>query len=199
MMSTTGVAAFDVGLLIEADEVVWAALYDRYAALVYGYLWRRCGCSEDAADMTSETFTRALCAREGIHRDGSYLPGAWLIGFARNILHEHFREQRRLAAATARLAAEPDAERFDDPADIVEADVIDLTQRASIERAWAGLGPDDQDIITKKYLDQLTAAQIAGLLHIEPATVRKRLQRATGNLRAAVRGSLGRSMPRRVG
>lgn len=186
-MSTTGVAAFDVGLLIEADEEVWAALYDGYAALVYGYLWRRCGCSEDAADMTSETFTRAFRAREGIHRDGSYLPGAWLIGFARNILHEHFRDLRHIAAATARLAAEPDAERFDDPAEIVEVAVIDLTQRASIERAWAGLGPGDQKILTMKFLDQLPAPQVAGLLHIEPATVRKRLQRATGKLRAAAR------------
>jgi RNA polymerase sigma factor (sigma-70 family) len=65
-------------------------IYEEHVWRVYGFIAYRVRSREDAEDLTSQTFERALRAW---HRYDARLapPGPWLITIARNLVIDHFR------------------------------------------------------------------------------------------------------------
>ncbi len=75
------------------DRAAFAALVERYQGQIYGYLRARVLQASDAEDLAQEVFLRSYGARARF--DSSAMVGPWLIGIARNLLHEHARKTRR--------------------------------------------------------------------------------------------------------
>lgn len=91
-----GSTASDSDLVAAAqrgDQAAFAAIIERYQGLVYGYLRARVLQTSDAEDLTQEVFLRSYGARARF--DSSAMVGPWLIGIARNLLHEHVRKTKR--------------------------------------------------------------------------------------------------------
>ncbi|MHB1834126.1 MAG: RNA polymerase sigma factor, partial [Solirubrobacteraceae bacterium] len=80
----------------------FAAFYRHFERPMLGFLFNATRSSDLAADLTAETFARAL---ESIDRfDASRgRPDQWLFGIARNVLAESCRRGRVESAARARL------------------------------------------------------------------------------------------------
>lgn len=88
------------------DADAFAEFYRRHVAEVLGFLARRTGSHELAADLAGETFAGALlaCAR---YRPGGAPALAWLLGIARNKLRESARRGRVDQRARERLGVPP--------------------------------------------------------------------------------------------
>ncbi len=81
------------------DPAAFGAIFDRHFDKIYAYLRRRFG-AEWAEDLASETFTRAIAARDRF--DGSYADAApWLYGIALNVGRRHGRDSKRDASLVA--------------------------------------------------------------------------------------------------
>jgi RNA polymerase sigma-70 factor (ECF subfamily) len=78
----------------KGDREAVGQLFDMTFDAVYAFAYRFSGCTDDAEDITSETYERALRALARYEvRDASIT--AWLIGIARRVAHEHARFWRR--------------------------------------------------------------------------------------------------------
>lgn len=153
------------------------ALYDAAVIEVHGYLVRRCP-RDDADDLTAETFMAAV---DSINRgvvDG--VTTAWLIGIARHKLVDHWRrterEQRKLRAV------EDEGVDRDDPWD----PVIDRRVAADV---LAELTPLHRTVLSLKYLDALSVAEIATTIDRSTGGVEALLTRAKAAFRAHYEGS----------
>jgi RNA polymerase sigma-70 factor (ECF subfamily) len=150
---------------------LFAPIYERYFARVYGFCLRRVESEQDAEDLCSQVFARAL---SGLHtyRGGEVAP--WLFAIARNVLIDHYRRRR----ATVPL----DDQFSDDDTAIARAD-DDLTLHSLLARL-----PDAQRELLALLIDGgLTSEQAGALLGKSPVSIRVQLHRIIHTLRRAAR------------
>jgi RNA polymerase sigma-70 factor, ECF subfamily len=128
-------------------------LYRRYVADIYRFCLRRLANEADAADATSQIFSRALT------NIGSCDPAsfrAWLYAIARNAVHDVWRGAKSGAALDAAFEV-PDA------AIGPEEHAIASQEAALLREKIAELTPDQRAVIELR-LAGLTAAEIATAL-----------------------------------
>jgi RNA polymerase sigma factor (sigma-70 family) len=170
------------------DPRQFAALFDRHAGVVFRFLVRRVG-RDTGDDLLGETFRIAFERRATFDLDR---PNArpWLYGIATNLVGKHRRREARRLAATARLALDG---RGPGPADAFTDRVDDLLDaRAAwpaVARAVADLPGGERDALLLFAWEELSYDEIAVALDIPVGTVRSRLHRARGRLRALAAAS----------
>jgi RNA polymerase sigma-70 factor (ECF subfamily) len=148
----------------------FVALYEAHAAAVLGYARRRTAGPEEAEDVLAETFLIAWRRRDAVPADA--LP--WLFGVAANVLRNRARSERRQAALSARLAAEP--------ALPVEHDAPDPRLRDAL----AALKPIDREALLLTAWEGLSADRAARAAGCSRATFHVRLHRARKRLAQAL-------------
>ncbi len=166
-----------------SDAQAFAAFYRLFERPVLGFFMRATGRPELAADLTAETFARAL---ESV---GSYDPprgraDQWLFGIARNVLRSSYREGRVESAARERLRLPTLV--LDDHASETIARLAEGEQRATV--AIARLPEEQRRAIHARIVQDRDYAEIAGELHCSEAVVRQRVSRGLRTLRARLAG-----------
>ena len=144
-------------------EVVYAA----HRGPVLGYVLRRTGNPDDAADVIAETFLTAWRRLDEIPRDPQ--TRLWLYGVARRVLANHHRGERRRSALADRLRADL-AFGYHPP----EFD----GEQAQITEAFRGLPAADRELLALTAWEGLDYGQIAVVLGCSRNAVRIRLFRA---------------------
>src|SRR5689334_3111250 len=184
-------------LLIRAswDEPArFAALYDRYAAQLYRYAYRRVGAGA-ADDVVAETFLAAFRRR---HTYDLSRPDArpWLFGILTRELGRHERAERAHYRALARAApATPE----ESPADAVAARVSAGAARTQLVTALEALPARDRDVLLLVAWGGFTYDEVASALGIPVGTVRSRLNRARRKVQAVFGGVDPREEPQPTG
>ncbi|MBO0871083.1 MAG: RNA polymerase sigma factor [Micromonosporaceae bacterium] len=165
------------------DPEVFVVLYDRYAAALYRYACRRLG-SAYAEDVVAETFAAAFARR---HRYDLARADArpWLFGV---LCHEIATYRRREQARYRALARVPETERAESLADRVSAEVTARAVTGQLADALRRLSTGDRDVLLLIAWGELSYEEVAQALRIPVGTVRSRLNRVRGKLRAALGG-----------
>jgi RNA polymerase sigma factor (sigma-70 family) len=166
-----------------ADAQAFAAFYRQFERAVLGFFMRATGRAELAADLTAETFARALESIE------SYDPARgraenWLFGIARNVLSSSYRRGRVEADARERLGLPPLL--LDDHASDTIARLGASQDHATL--ALAGLPEEQRRAIHAHVLQERDYADIARELRCSEAVVRQRVSRGLRTLRARLVG-----------
>lgn len=156
------------------DPAALAELYDRYAPRLYAYLYRRLGDQALAEDLVSEVFVRAL---EALRRDRFARTAlqAWLYRLAHNRLIDYYR-QNGLAAP---LPLDESAPAGDD----VPAAAAAATAQADVRAALLRLTAEQQQIITLRFGEGLSAPAVAAVLGKPETAIRSLQHRALAALR----------------
>jgi RNA polymerase sigma factor (sigma-70 family) len=179
-------AATDAAVIVASldDPARFSVLYDRYAAQLYRFAYRRVG-HDTADDVVAEAFLAAF------HRRKRYDPNqpdarAWLFGIlVRELAGHHRREQARYRA----LAKLPADGPTPGPADRVAAEVGAGALRGILANALADLADGDRDVLLLIAWGDLSYPEVAAALRIPVGTVRSRMHRARRQLREALGGS----------
>jgi RNA polymerase sigma-70 factor (ECF subfamily) len=169
--------ADDVELAARAvvDRAVFGVLYDRYAASVYRYCYRRLGERTAAEDATSGTFLRAIEALPSFRGRGpSGCFRAWLFAIAHSVVVNSTR--RRAESAL------DDTYEVADPAASPEETAIAVDDRRQIVALLASL-PEDQRRVIELRLAGLSSNEIAESIGRSVAAVKMLQHRAMQRFR----------------
>lgn len=162
----------------QQDPLAFGALYDKYSYRIYRYIFRQVYDETLANDLTSVTFEKAMRGLPGYQwQNKSFC--AWLYRIARNeIIRDSYK--KRLLAPFSFLRESPTEKRG------LELRLQKREQYQEIQKALAQLSVKDQELISLRFFEELTAQEVSEVLHISTTNVYVRLHRALKRLKAAM-------------
>jgi RNA polymerase sigma-70 factor, ECF subfamily len=169
----------------EHDNDAFGVFYERHRVAVLGYLARRVGAPELAADLMAETFASALVTARDPVRPLPDLPVAWLFAIAKNLVIDSVRRGRVEARARSQLGLEPLALDDHDLARITEI----AAARDAIRDVEAMVPPEEWALFRARVIDEEPYPEIARRLRCSEAVVRKRVSRTRAHVRTMLGGS----------
>jgi RNA polymerase sigma-70 factor (ECF subfamily) len=168
------------------EREAFDSLIDRWHGPLWTYARRLTG-SDDAAHEVVQGAWRILRGLPGL-RDAARLR-PWLFGIARRTLMDRLRGQY---AAPRPSDVDPDtlatgSGAFSGSGDDCGSGV----DEAGLLAGLAGLPVVEREVLTLFYLEELSLADVAGLLGVPAGTVKSRLHRARRMLRQAIASTEG--------
>jgi RNA polymerase sigma-70 factor, ECF subfamily len=165
-----------VGRAVQRDQAAFAELYDLYLDCVYRYVYYRTGNRHDAEDLSEQVFLQAWAAIERFRWQGKPFL-AWLYAVAHNLVVDW----RRRSMSNHSL---------DDGDNPIDLESVSATHAMSqwidaelLARAIKSLTPDQQQVITLKFMDGFDTAAIAKIMDKREGTIRALQLRALQSLR----------------
>jgi RNA polymerase sigma factor (sigma-70 family) len=167
--------------LIGIDPDIFDVFYREHIERVEGFVVRRVGDRDRAADLTAEIFLAAIDSAHR-YRPGLGAPRAWLFGIARILVAGDRRRLDRRRAGEERLRAaalldQDDAARWD-------ARIDAASRSRDLYAAMDRLPEGERAVLELVALDELSLAEAAAAAGIRAVTARVRLHRARRRLRA---------------
>lgn len=166
------------------DPAAFGALYDRYVDRIYGYTLRETRDVTQAQDITAATFEKALRhIRRFRWGEAGFAP--WLYKIARNEIVQQYRRARRLHpfAPDDDDVAERDMDVQSRETRPIESAVLSAERDQNLYDAMRRLNAADRDILTLRFLEQLSTEDVAQIMNCSRDNVYVRLHRALGRLR----------------
>jgi RNA polymerase sigma-70 factor (ECF subfamily) len=164
------------------DEQALADIYDTLSLAIYAYAMRLLGDADLAEECVAETFSRFLNA---LHAGGG--PQDYLKAYLYRMAHNWITDRYRQARPETPLEME-----FELPAG-QEAEphhtVADELEKQELRHALALLTPEQRQVITLKYLENLDNAEIAQALQKPVGAVKSLQHRALASLRRILEGN----------
>jgi RNA polymerase sigma-70 factor, ECF subfamily len=159
--------------LAEGDEHAFTCLYGRWQRRIHRFALRMTGSPPAAEDVTQEVFLALM--RDGHRYDARRGPAAaWIYGVARNHVRRRLERERPLRALDEDAAQE---------AGLLEG-VVRREAVETVRRAVLALPAHYREVVVLCELEEMTYAEVAGLLGCALGTVRSRLHRARALLAA---------------
>lgn len=141
-----------------ANRDAFSELYVAHVNSVYRYLLSRTRSVPDAEELTSRTFVNAFTNLGSFRGHGKF--ESWLMTIAHNLLANWFRDRGRQPPTTHLDEALTIPSEVPGPESTLEAQEETLRVRT----ATAALAPERQRLITLKYVDGLTNAEIGRIM-----------------------------------
>lgn len=170
--------------LVEAarrDPARFDALYRRYLAQVYSYAYYELGDHHAAEDATERTFLSALANLARFQErarpedgEGASTFRVWLFRIARNVVAN---ERRRVRRHPTEALPDGDTDLLADPLDI-EGHAVRNDEAREAWRAVGRLPGDRRRAIVLRFVDEMSTAEIAGVLGRSESAVRVLIHRA---------------------
>ncbi len=134
------------------NREAFASLYEAHVDRVYRYLLRRMGQPADAEDVTAEVFIRAMKALESFEIRGAPFV-AWLLRIAHNTAVNHMKKHSR----RQEVPLLDNLSNTNDPAEMA----LDRVAAEEVSKALRGLTALQRQVITLRYMAQLSIAETA--------------------------------------
>ncbi|MGO8675803.1 MAG: RNA polymerase sigma factor [Limisphaerales bacterium] len=173
-------------LVTAGDEDALAALYDRYADPLFGFIYHALDHARpDAEEVWQDTLSAAIRALPTYRGQGQLF--SWLCGIARHKLADHCRRRNR-PGQDLFLVPPEDLTRLLDQGPLPEEV---LSQKATCLRIVEVLGqlpPDYRAALSARYADGSSVEEVARLLAKSYKATESLLSRARAAFRAALSG-----------
>jgi len=163
----------DLALRASEDLDAFAELYRRYLCRVHGWIRTQVPSEAIAEDLTAQVFFRALASADSFRGQGSY--SSWIYSIARNLVTSWRRRRWVLVGSEV-----PEAE---DPGPGPATLVIGSEQRAAVRATIKRLSPAQREVVTLRYLRELSISEVADVTGRSTGAVRILLHRARLALR----------------
>jgi len=173
---------------LRGDEEGCRLLVRRHERPVYHIVWRMVANTEDARDLTQETFVKAFRALEQFDQSRTF--SFWINKIATNLAIDFLRK-RRLRTVSIDADPEDDDRRppvLRDGAPLPDHQMEQKRMGELLGRLVEQLAPHYRIVIHLRHTQQRSYEEIAEMLDLPLGTVKARLHRAHNQLRAWVRG-----------
>lgn len=152
-------------------------LYDRYYIRIFQYIYQRVQTESQAADITSETFIKAMENIKSYKSMG--VPFAsWLFRIARNEVYLQHKKNLKLRQVNFVTA---------DIKDIaVEMEESTVDKAALLIKAIEQLNDDETELIEMKYFEKRSYAEISSILNLTENNAKVKTFRVVQKLKAII-------------
>lgn len=157
----------------QKNPQAFGALYDQYAPAIYRYLLSRLGNIDDARDVTSQTFLKAVEMFPRYKHRGYF--SAWLFSIARSKYVDYLRQRKREAESFREDPVDPQ------PNPMVK--VVVSERAAELKKCIHALTPIEQELLRLRYVANLSYGEMAELLNKNEDAVKKRIYRLLARLK----------------
>ena len=166
--------------------------FQAYEQKIFNLVYRLVGNYEDAADLTSDTFVRALRAYDRFRGDAH--PYTWLYRIALNLCKNYFRQQQHRSRVhafsldtPADHASEAAPREIEDGGQSPEQHVEAKELETVVAKCLLALGPEFRALIVLRDLQGLSYQEIGAIVGCSEKAVKSRLFRARTQLRDTLR------------
>jgi RNA polymerase sigma-70 factor (ECF subfamily) len=159
----------------DALEELYLIHFDR----IYSYLHVSVGNRHDAEDLTTQTFLKML-EKIGSFKWQSAPFSAWLFRIAHNLAMDHFRSRRRWQPEEE--VPEPPGE--EEPS--AELAAMQTIGRESMLQLIENLSPEQQQVLTLKFVFNLPNAEVAAILDKTEGAIKSLQHRALASLQRQI-------------
>jgi RNA polymerase sigma-70 factor (ECF subfamily) len=164
------------------DVSAFEALVRAHQAIAFRTAWIASGGADDAEDAAQEGFMKAFAALPRFRPDAPFRP--WLLTIVANEARNLRRSANRRRALALRAPASTDGDVTSVPSP--EAAILATERRQALLDALGRLPDADREVITYRYLLELSEAETAAALDVPVGTAKSRLSRALNRLRATM-------------
>ena len=174
---------------LAGDEKAYRELVERYQAQVYSVALRMVRRSEDAEDLTQETFVRMFRALS--RYDPTRPFAAWLFTIASRLCIDHIRRRKVNPISLTQRERESEEEYeidVEDPGLRPDEVAIHAEESRSAAALIDSLPPHYRIVVILRHVQDLSYEEIAEALHLPLGTVKARIHRARSLLRARIEG-----------
>lgn len=176
--------------LVEAARAgaidAYELLVRRYQELAFRTAYLITGDAADAEEAAQDGLTKAFYALDRFRPDAPFRP--WLLQIVANEARNRRKAAGRRAGLALRAAAEAGPGRAEPSP---EGAAVAAEERAALLAALDALRDDDRRVIACRYFLDLSEAEMASVLNCARGTIKSRLSRALGRLRAQLGGARG--------
>ncbi len=164
------------------DVGAYERIMEAHQAIAFRTAYLIVGNAADAEEAAQDAFVKAFRALGRFRRDAPFRP--WLL----RIVANEARNRRRAAGRREQLALRTAAaeSRPGGAAPPPEAALLDAERRGELLAAVNALRDDERLVVACRYFLDLSETETAAALGVRPGTVKSRLSRALGRLRAAL-------------
>jgi RNA polymerase sigma-70 factor (ECF subfamily) len=184
-----------LGLAQKGDVAAFERLVERHRDRVYGLALRMLNSSEDAAEVTQESFISAYRNLPKFRGDAQF--GSWVYRIAANHALMRLRHRKVVSSVESPIEELPDGPTFNERGSLVdqvtpwggrgaEDVVLDAELRHAIEQAAAALADEYREVFVLRDLEGLSYEEIADLTRASVPAIKSRLHRARLSMRAAI-------------
>ena len=180
MSSVTGKDKSDQ---IRQNENRLAGLYEEYYYRIAHYVYVRIGDKNEAEDIASEVFLKALKSIKSYKEQGIPMQ-AWLFKIAHNMVVDHLRKVSRYKTVSIETVEIQDDT---DPAKTAE---INITME-SVKEAMEKLTTDQKEVLRLRFFGGLSSREVAGIMQKTDGSVREMQRSALQRLRQLMQSNTG--------
>jgi RNA polymerase sigma-70 factor (ECF subfamily) len=163
-----------VARVLKGDRQAYAMLVEEYKSPIYNLAYRMTGNSEDADDLTQETFIRAY--KYLWRYDARRKFFSWLYTLALNLIRSHLRKKNKYNKSSEELSAHLLSDKNPSP----ETELIE-TQAISV--CLLRLEEESRALLIMKYMQELSFEEIAQITGKSLSAVKMRIYRGLERLK----------------
>ena len=172
-----------VALYANGNNEAFDVLLSRYQDRLFSYIMQLIGNRSLADDVFQETFVKAIVTI----RQGNYTAsgkfGAWLMRIARNLIIDHFRQEKAEGVVSTDDGEVDILNRKELSDCTIEDDIIDLQIRDDVRSLVRQLPPQQRQVLVMRFYKGLSFKEIADLTNVSINTALGRMRYAILNLR----------------
>lgn len=162
---------------VQGDQEAFGALYEKYVARIYSYIYYRTGNHHDAEDLTARVFFRAIRSINK-YQDRGLPISAWLYRIAHNLVANWYRDRSRRPEIVLdeRLMFFPNAEH-------PEVTMLKNEEHDHLLTLLRKQPQDRQQLLILKFVDHLSNAEIGQIMGRTEGAVKSLYHRTLLSLR----------------
>ena len=165
---------------VQRDSEAFGQLYEQSLQRIYRYVFYRVNSVSEAEDLTEQVFLKAWEAIDRYEQRGvPFL--AWLYRLAHNLVVDHYRAQRQLVPLD-------DVRETEESSEDIEASVEAQLDAEELRLALRCLSPEHQQLITLRFVEGLSHAEVAQIVGKSEGATRVVQYRALQALARALNG-----------
>jgi RNA polymerase sigma-70 factor, ECF subfamily len=164
----------------KGDQDAARTLYERYFDRIYNYVYARLGRAEDAEDLAIDTMTRSLTRLDQFQDQGVAF-SSWVYKIAHNATIDHYRRHGKVTLVSLEQATLPQSA---DPSELA----VEQLSNEDLRIALRALTDEQQQVLILRFFQDLTAAQVAGIMGKSVGAVQALQHRALSSLERTLQG-----------